>query len=148
MIGRAAVYFYGKQKLEAPGPLHEDKIVNIPARAGHGRHRRHPAARRRDRRQSLGVHRRVLALKARSELKPGEYSFQKTASLRDVIDTIVEGKVVQHAVTIPEGLTSEQIVARLSDNDIFAGSRARDSARGHAVAGDLQVPARHHRASR
>jgi UPF0755 protein len=64
----------------------------------------------------------VLALKARSELKPGEYSFQKNASLRDVIGTIVEGKVVQHAVTIPEGLTSEQIVARLSDNDIFAGS--------------------------
>ena len=30
--------------------------------------------------------------------------------------------MVQHAVTIPEGLTSEQIVARLSDNDIFAGS--------------------------
>jgi UPF0755 protein len=29
---------------------------------------------------------------------------------------------VQHAITIPEGLTSEQIVARLSDNDIFAGS--------------------------
>jgi UPF0755 protein len=42
--------------------------------------------------------------------------------LRDVIGTIVEGKVVQHSVTIPEGLTSEQIVARLSDNDIFAGS--------------------------
>ena len=35
---------------------------------------------------------------------------------------MVEGKVVQHAVTIPEGLTSEQIVARLSDNDIFAGA--------------------------
>src|SRR5260370_1301762 len=64
----------------------------------------------------------VFALKARSELKPGEYAFQKNASLRDVIGTIVEGKVVQHAVTIPEGLTSEQIVARLTDNDIFAGS--------------------------
>jgi len=63
----------------------------------------------------------VLALKASSDLKPGEYSFQKNASLRDVIGTIVEGKVVQHAVTIPEGLTSEQIVARLIDNDIFAG---------------------------
>src|SRR5258705_11380105 len=35
---------------------------------------------------------------------------------------MVEGKEVQHAVTIPEGLTSEQIVARLSDNDIFAGA--------------------------
>jgi UPF0755 protein len=42
--------------------------------------------------------------------------------LREVIATIVEGKVVQHAVTIPEGLTSEQIVSRLSDNDIFTGS--------------------------
>jgi UPF0755 protein len=55
-------------------------------------------------------------------LKPGEYEFRKNASLRDVIGTIVEGKVVQHAVTIPEGLTSEQIVARLSDNDIFTGT--------------------------
>ena len=64
----------------------------------------------------------MFALKASSDLKPGEYSFQKNASLRDVIATIVEGKVVQHAVTIPEGLTSEQIVARLVDNDIFAGS--------------------------
>jgi UPF0755 protein len=64
----------------------------------------------------------VFALKARSELKPGEYQFQKNASLRDVIGTIVEGKVVQHSVTVPEGLTSEQIVARLSENDIFSGS--------------------------
>ena len=45
----------------------------------------------------------VFALKARADLKPGEYQFTKHASLRDVIGTIVEGKVVQHAVTIPEG---------------------------------------------
>ena len=64
----------------------------------------------------------VFALRARSDLKPGEYQFQKNASLRDVISTIVEGKVVQHSITIPEGLTSEQIVARLSDNEIFSGS--------------------------
>ncbi|MDU6727967.1 MAG: endolytic transglycosylase MltG, partial [Bradyrhizobium sp.] len=64
----------------------------------------------------------VYALKASSDLKPGEYAFQKNASLRDVIGVIVEGKVVQHGVTIPEGLTSEQIVARLSDNEIFTGS--------------------------
>jgi UPF0755 protein len=122
MIGAGAVYYYGKQILEAPGPLQEDKVVNIPARAG--------------KRDISDVLQRegvidvnpwifigsVAALKASSDLKPGEYSFQKNASLRDVIGTIVEGKVVQHAVTIPEGLTSEQIVARLSDNDIFTGS--------------------------
>jgi UPF0755 protein len=122
MIGAGISYYYGKQILESAGPLKEDRIVNIPARAG-----------KRDISEVLqkeGVINvnpwifigSVYALKASSDLKPGEYLFQKNASLRDVIGTIVEGKVVQHAITIPEGLTSEQIVARLSDNDIFAGS--------------------------
>src|ERR1700753_2763764 len=35
---------------------------------------------------------------------------------------MVEGKGLHHAVTIPEDLPSEQIVARLTDNDIFAGT--------------------------
>jgi UPF0755 protein len=35
---------------------------------------------------------------------------------------MVEGKVVQHAFTIPEGLTSEQIVARLAEIDFLAGN--------------------------
>jgi UPF0755 protein len=122
MLGVGGAYVYGRQKIEAPGPLVEDKIVNIPARAG--------MADIADILQREGVvdNNRwafiasVFALKARSELKPGEYLFQKSASLRDVIGIMVEGKVVQHAITIPEGLTSEQIVARLSDNDIFSGA--------------------------
>jgi UPF0755 protein len=122
MIGAGAAYYYGKQTIEAPGPLQEDKIVNVPARAG--------MADIADTLQREGVIDSnrwafigaVVALKARSELKPGEYLFQKNASLRDVIGTMVDGKVVQHSVTLPEGLTSEQIVARLTDNDIFTGS--------------------------
>jgi UPF0755 protein len=112
MIGAGVAYYYGKQTIEAPGPLQEDKIVNIPARAG--------MADIADTLQREGVIDSnrwafigaVLALKARSELKPGEYLFQKNASLRDVIGTMVDGKVVQHSVTLPEGLT----------NDIFTGS--------------------------
>ncbi|PZA12211.1 endolytic transglycosylase MltG [Rhodopseudomonas palustris] len=122
MIGAGGLYVYGKNKLEAPGPLAQDKTVNIPQRAGLD-----------DIAQILkreGVIEDgwlvfaggVIALRARTELKPGEYLFQKNASLRDVIGTIVEGKVVQHAITIPEGLTSEQIVERLSDNPILTGS--------------------------
>jgi len=122
MIGAGTVYYYGRQILETPGPLQEDKVVNIPARAG-----KRDIADTLQREGVINVNPwifigGVFALKASSDLKPGEYAFQKNASLRDVIGTIVEGKVVQHAVTIPEGLTSEQIVARLSDNDIFAGS--------------------------
>jgi len=122
MIGVGGAYIYGRQKIEAPGPLQEDKVVNIPARAGMtdiADILQREGVIDNNRWAFIGS---VFALKARSELKPGEYSFQKNASLRDVIGTIVEGKVVQHAVTIPEGLTSEQIVARLSDNEIFAGA--------------------------
>src|SRR6201996_1240718 len=122
LLGSAGAYYYGMQKIEAPGPLQDDKVVNIPSRAG--------MADIADTLQREGVidNNRwafigaVIALKARTELKPGEYSFQKNASLRNVIATMVDGKVVQHSVTIPEGLTSEQIVSRLTDNDIFAGS--------------------------
>ena len=63
----------------------------------------------------------MFALNARSELKAGEYLFSKQASVREVVNTIVEGKVVQHQITIPEGLTSEQIIARLLDNEILSG---------------------------
>jgi UPF0755 protein len=106
MIGAGGIYVYGKQKIEAPGPLQQDKIVNIPARSGMS-----DIADILQREGVIDNNRwafigSVLALKARSEMKPGEYAFTKNASLRDVIGTIVEGKVVQHSVTIPEGLTS------------------------------------------
>src|SRR4051812_11739414 len=122
MIGIGGAYVYGKQMLEAPGPLQEDKIVNIPARS-----KTRDIADTLQREGVIEVNPwlfmgGVFALKASTDLKPGEYEFRKNASLRDVIGTIVEGKVVQHAVTIPEGLTSEQIVARLSDNDVFTGT--------------------------
>jgi len=121
MIGAGGVYVYGKKMLESPGPLVEDKVVNIPPRS-----KIREIAETLQREGVIDANPwlfmgAALALKASSELKPGEYAFQKSASLRDVIGIIVEGKVVQHAVTIPEGLTSEQIVARLTDNDVFAG---------------------------
>jgi UPF0755 protein len=112
----------GKHRFELAGPLNEDKVVNIPPRLGlieigevlrnAGVLDEHPVI-------FLGG---VLALKARAELKSGEYLFPKHASVRDVVETMVEGKVVQHLVTVPEGLTSEQIVTRLLDNDMLTGN--------------------------
>jgi UPF0755 protein len=121
MLGLGGAYVWGRQKIEAPGPLQQDKVVNIPSRAGMG-----DIADILQREGVIDNNRwaffgGVIAMKARAELKSGEYAFQKNASMRDVINTIVEGKVVQHAFTIPEGLTSEQIVARLLENDVLAG---------------------------
>ncbi|MCC2100934.1 MAG: endolytic transglycosylase MltG, partial [Hyphomicrobiales bacterium] len=58
---------------------------------------------------------------ARSKLKAGEYLFRQNASLREVLDTLVNGRQILHAVTIPEGLTSQQIVERLRASDVLVG---------------------------
>jgi UPF0755 protein len=120
VVGVAAV-FLGKQRFEMPGPLAADKIVNIP----HGSGIRDIA----DVLQREGVIDQpwvfvggVLALKAREDLKAGEYQFAAHASLRDVVAIIVEGKVISHQISLPEGLTSEQIVARLLADDILTGN--------------------------
>jgi UPF0755 protein len=122
-------YFYAKQALEATGPLADDKIVNIPRTAGTAdiadilqREGVIPGAASIFDANRLVFFGGVAAVKAqKKDLKYGEYLFPKAASMRDVIDTIVAGKVVQHALTIPEGLTSEQIVARLLENDVLSG---------------------------
>jgi UPF0755 protein len=64
----------------------------------------------------------ALLMKMRHDLKYGEYQFTRQASLRDVVDTIIDGKVVQHAFTVAEGLTADQIVQRLVDNEILTGN--------------------------
>jgi UPF0755 protein len=111
----------GKQRFDAPGPLAEDKVVNIPRGSGI-RDISDVLVREGVIDQSWVFLGGVLALKAREDLKAGEYQFKAHASLRDVVATIVDGRVVAHQLTIPEGLTSEQIVARLLDDDVVTGN--------------------------
>jgi UPF0755 protein len=51
--------------------------------------------------------------KVQDKIKAGEYNIKVNASLRDILDTLVEGKSILYSVSIPEGLTSYQIVERL-----------------------------------
>jgi UPF0755 protein len=118
-VGLGVAFAIGKQRFELPGPLAEDRVVNIP-RGGI--------------RDTAGLLERegvidqpylfiagALLLKAQNDLKSGEYRFTRNASLRDVVETIIEGRVVQHAFTVAEGLTSDQIVQRLMENDVLTG---------------------------
>jgi UPF0755 protein len=110
----------GKQRFEQPGPLQADKVVNIPRGLG-TRDIADLLVREGVINQPWVFVGSVVALRARDGLKYGEYQFQKKASIRDVVDTILEGKVVQHTFTVAEGLTSEQIVAKLLEDDALAG---------------------------
>jgi peptidoglycan lytic transglycosylase G len=128
-LAAGAAFYFGREKFQAPGPLAEAKVVNIPRGLG--------IKEISDLLSREGVIDQpyvfmggVVALKARGELKYGEYRFAAHASVADVVDTMMEGKVVQHAFHVPEGLTSEQIVARLQENDILTGQITHIPAEG------------------
>ena len=59
---------------------------------------------------------------AARHLKAGEYEFGSKASMASVIGEIWRGEVVHHMVTIPEGLTSEQVVDVLMNNPVLSGA--------------------------
>lgn len=120
VLGVGAALFIGKQRFDAPGPLAQEHIVNIPR--GGIREISDLLAREGVIDQPLTFMAGVIMLKARDGLKAGEYRFPKRASLQDVLDIITSGRVVQHLFTAPEGLTSEQLVARLMENPILSGT--------------------------
>jgi UPF0755 protein len=119
-LAAGVALFVGKQRFEAAGPLPADRIVNIPRGSGM-RDIADILSRDGVIDQSWLFIGGVLVLKAREDLKAGEYEFKAHSSMRDVVATIVEGKVVAHQVSLPEGLTSQQIVARLLQDDVLAG---------------------------
>ncbi len=109
-----------QSQLRDPGPLANDKVVIISPRT--------EVSEILNQLEVEGVIEHPILLNLalvmegnRSKVKAGEYLFKQQASLRDVIDTLVSGKEILHSITIPEGLTSEQIIQRLRENDLLTG---------------------------
>jgi len=109
----------------APGPSARDgqqtTIVTLPSGAGVSA----IAATL----KSAGVIRSVDMFKAAAtltgadrKLRAGEYEVPSKASLRSVIVLLVEGRVVRHYVTLPEGWSSAQAVDILNNQPILIGT--------------------------
>ncbi|WAC26884.1 endolytic transglycosylase MltG [Ancylobacter sp. SL191] len=120
LLGGGALWI-GLKRYDAPGPLPQDTAIIIPGESG-----LMDIA-------DLLVKRGVIddkwvfvgaAVGTRSsgKLKAGEYEFAGRASIRQVLDTIVSGKVIEYNVTLPEGLTSDQIVQRLLEIQELSGA--------------------------
>jgi UPF0755 protein len=111
----AGVFYWVKVQFDQPGPLTTSTVVVIPKGEGVS------AIAERLQRDGVIADRRIFMtsilyfkyLKGHRHLKAGEYEFPKYATMRQVLDTIVEGKSIEHKVTLAEGLTSYQIVAKL-----------------------------------
>ena len=66
----------------------------------------------------------------KAAIKAGEYEIKKEASMRQVLDTLVEGRSILQKITVPEGLTSQQIVERLRADNNLTGEIAQIPAEG------------------
>jgi UPF0755 protein len=113
---------FGFAMIEArkPGPLTADTILLI-AREDDGGSIPDQLANAKIIESPLWFNLTLLLDGNRGKLKRGEYLFKAHMSLRETEDVLISGKVVLHKVTIPEGLTSDQVVQRLRDNDVFVG---------------------------
>ncbi|MFK8033221.1 MAG: endolytic transglycosylase MltG [Hyphomicrobiales bacterium] len=113
--------FYGKTLYDAEGPLQTDKSIvvergmNVQAIANLLDE------------QSI-INNKILFLASvrvtdsHGKLKAGEYLFEEKSSMADVVARLVEGKSILHAVTIPEGRTTKQIVDILNNDPILTGT--------------------------
>ncbi len=63
----------------------------------------------------------VRAYRAQSQMQAGEYAFKPEMSMFQVMQTLRSGKGIVHKVSIPEGLTSFQIMERIAANKTLVG---------------------------
>ncbi|MFV3073287.1 endolytic transglycosylase MltG [Niveispirillum fermenti] len=116
----AAAAWIGWQRYAGPGPLATDTVLIIPRGTGVQGIARTLA--------DGGVTRHewdmLVAVRLRGDgarLRAGEYRFAAGISLEQAIDLVISGKTVIHRVTVPEGLTSWQIVELLKAQPAMAG---------------------------
>jgi UPF0755 protein len=108
VLGGAGYWLY--RDVTSPGPLTEPRTIVIPARTGLSDIASLLAT------QGVIRHRRSFQLGATlsgrgSALMAGEYEFPAGTSALQAMEIIAGGKTVKHRLTIPEGLTSAEIVA-------------------------------------
>ena len=105
---------------DRPGPLTADAIVEIPRGAGVS-----IIARRLEGEGVIGDARLFGLLVSASgnegSLQAGEFEFPAQVSARGALEILVDGRPIQYAITVPEGLTSAQIVALLREDERLVG---------------------------
>jgi UPF0755 protein len=121
----AAVVHYGIKGFNGPGPLQAETDIAIPRGSGP-----RDIAERLQQAGAIGNTRGsywffVVGTQMtgnRGKLKFGEYRIPVGASMRQIVDMIAVGDVIEHTVTVPEGLTSKQIVTRLMGESLLTGT--------------------------
>ena len=108
------------KEARSPGPLAEDKVVII-AREDDGGSIADQLERSRVIDSAMWFNLLTVLDGNRGALKRGEYALKAGMSMNDIENELVAHRVVRYKLTIPEGLTSEQVVDRLQEDPVLAG---------------------------
>lgn len=128
----ATAFGWGIKYYNSPGPNTEDITVIIPRGTGfkgitslldEADVIEHPTA--------FSVI--ALALEKAGKVKAGEYAFPAHVTPKDVLDSLVEGKTVIHRLTIPEGLTTKQVLRLVEQEDKLEGPIPNDLKEGELL---------------
>ncbi|SHO65780.1 UPF0755 protein [Pseudoxanthobacter soli DSM 19599] len=121
VLAAGGTVYWGKTVYEAPGPLAAEATVLIE-----------PGSTLDEIATLLESHNVISNrwvfegaskfLENTSKLKAGEYAFSPGVSMRAVMDEITSGRSIQHAMTIPEGVTSAQVVDKLLGDTMLTGA--------------------------
>ena len=147
LIGAGGAIYYLQAAVDADGPLRETKLLVIPRNDG-----TQQIAEKLESEGIVGDKRMFLAglytLRGASlmpggrtlNLKAGEYEIKPGASIRTIIETMSEGRSVLMRVTVPEGLTSYQIVERLKSDAGLTGDLRDVPAEGSLLPETYSLP--------
>lgn len=120
VIAAVAVLAWLAWDFRQPGPLTEDTTLIVPAGAGLGS----IALRLEDAgviEDDLRFRIGVTLEGAQAALQAGEFAFPAGISGLGVMTILREGRTVQHRLTVPEGLTTAEIVALLEADERLSG---------------------------
>jgi UPF0755 protein len=121
-IGAMAALLY--HQYETPGPLAVSRVIAIPRGEGRieiaSRLEKEGAISNRWAFMANYLLRNALGQKP-LELKAGDYEIKKNSSMAEIMTLITQGRGVLSKITIPEGLTSLQIVDRLRQEEDLVG---------------------------
>lgn len=120
VVVAGGIYLYGKSRFVAEGPLTEPKIVWLEKGIGLNT----ITARLND----AGVISQPLIFRlgtrlsgASASLKAGEYEFPARVSMAEIVRMLKSGKSILHKITIPEGLTTQQVMAIVKADPVLVG---------------------------
>jgi len=119
-IVAGGTFYILKRQFDGPGPLVQTRSVIVPSGATVTQ-----IANRLEQEGVISDAKLFLAgiylANVSAKLKAGEYLFSEQVSMRGVMDQLIEGRSILHKITIPEGLTSAQIVNRLKQDEVLVG---------------------------